>query len=96
MYDVLFKILKKYVSLQYLYFVTPCDYIINGNQYIRLYFFLFSRNSPDELYHRPIPSPSARSFGPEATFLQGSNTGTLGHIFDRVRKYVYIAYVFYI
>ncbi len=38
MHDVLFKILKKYVSLQYLYFVTACDYIINGNQYIRLYY----------------------------------------------------------
>ena len=37
MHDVLFKILKKYVSLQHLYFVTPCDYIINGNQYIRVY-----------------------------------------------------------
>ena len=37
MHDVLFKILKKCVSLQHLYFVTPCDYIINGNQYIRVY-----------------------------------------------------------
>ena len=50
MHEVFFKILKKYVSLQNLYFVTPCDYIINGNQYIRLYFFFSPEIRPTSSY----------------------------------------------